>query len=265
MSSTCARTSGKVSAPSDGVRVPSAIVAGLWTVCSVRVRNDRVASSPSSGSTPITLQPGASALVTIALPESSPPPPHGTTTASSAVISSCSSSTAVAWPAITSRWSNGGISVASLLLQQLIGDRLARLGGRVVEDDAGAERRRRLALDRRRVGRHHDRRADAEQLPDAGHGLGVVARRVGDDAARPHVLGQRRDRVQRAAELEGTDALQVLALEEDGAAGARVERRGVEDGRAVGVRLEPPGRLRHLFHRRSDLGRGRHHPHIVGR
>ena len=72
-------------------------------------------------------------------------------------------------------------------------------------------------------------------------------------------------RVQRAAELEGADVLQVLALEEDGAAGARVEGRGVEDGRAVGMRLEPPRRLRHLFHRRSERGRGRRHPHIVGR
>ena len=103
MSSTYASTSGNVSAPSDGVRVPSAIVAGLRTVCSVLVRNDRVASSPSSGSMPITLQPGASALVTMAVPESSPPPPHGTTTASRPVTSSCSSRATVACPAITSR------------------------------------------------------------------------------------------------------------------------------------------------------------------
>ncbi len=49
MSSTCASTSGKVSSPSDGVRVPSAIVGGLCTVCRVPVRNDRVASSASLG------------------------------------------------------------------------------------------------------------------------------------------------------------------------------------------------------------------------
>ena len=55
-------TSGKVSVPSDGVRAPSATVFGLWTVCSCLVRNDRVASSPAAGSTPITLQPGAIAL-----------------------------------------------------------------------------------------------------------------------------------------------------------------------------------------------------------
>ena len=42
-----------MSAPSDGVRAPSATVCGLFTVCSVLVRNDRVASSPASGSTPI--------------------------------------------------------------------------------------------------------------------------------------------------------------------------------------------------------------------
>ena len=56
------RTSGNVSVPSDGVRAPSAIVRGLLTVCSVPVRNERVASSPSSGSTPTTRQPGASGL-----------------------------------------------------------------------------------------------------------------------------------------------------------------------------------------------------------
>src|SRR2546430_13464438 len=42
-----------LSAPSDGVRAPSAIVLGLCTVCSCFVRNDRVASSPAAGSTPI--------------------------------------------------------------------------------------------------------------------------------------------------------------------------------------------------------------------
>ena len=50
------RTSGNVSDPSDGVRAPSATVCGLSTVCSCLVRNDRVASSPAAGSTPMTRQ-----------------------------------------------------------------------------------------------------------------------------------------------------------------------------------------------------------------
>ena len=49
MSATCSSISGNVSAPSDGVRVPSAMVRGLSTVCSVLVRNERVASSPALG------------------------------------------------------------------------------------------------------------------------------------------------------------------------------------------------------------------------
>ena len=54
-------TSGKVSVPSDGVRAPSATVSGCRRVCSCFVRNDRVASSPAAGSTPMTRQPGDSA------------------------------------------------------------------------------------------------------------------------------------------------------------------------------------------------------------
>ncbi len=105
MSSTLARTSGKVSVPSDGVRAPSAIVGGLLTVWSVPVRNERVASSASSGSTPTTRQDGASARAASADPESSPPPPHGTSSRSMAPASSISSRAAVPWPAITSAWS----------------------------------------------------------------------------------------------------------------------------------------------------------------
>ena len=45
-------------------------------------------------------------------PDNSPPPPTGATTAFRSGTSSSSSSAAVPWPAITSGWSNGGISVA---------------------------------------------------------------------------------------------------------------------------------------------------------
>ena len=43
--------------------------------------------------------------------------------------------------------------------------------------------------------------------------LGVVARRMGDDPARPLLVAQPADRVVRAAKLECAHALQVLALE----------------------------------------------------
>ena len=60
------------------MRAPSAMVSGLWTVWSTPVLKERVASSPASGSTPITLQPGDRCLAAMAHPLSSPPPPHGT-------------------------------------------------------------------------------------------------------------------------------------------------------------------------------------------
>src|SRR5690606_33592729 len=49
---------------------------------------------------------------------------------------------------------------------------------------------------------------------------------------------EHRQRVIRAAELEGAHALQVLALEERLATGERVERAGGGDGRSMGDALE---------------------------
>lgn len=82
MSSTCWRTRGKVHRPSEGVRAPSAMVGGLWTVWSVRVWNERVASSASSGSTPMTRVCGEWKRVAMAEPERRPPPPQQTKRAS---------------------------------------------------------------------------------------------------------------------------------------------------------------------------------------
>jgi hypothetical protein len=99
---------GQVTAPSEGVRSPSAMVGGLEMVCISPVRKVRVASSASSGSTPITAQsetePAASAV-----PESSPPPPHGARISSSPRTSEISSSAAVPCPATMSGWSYGGM------------------------------------------------------------------------------------------------------------------------------------------------------------
>jgi hypothetical protein len=55
------------------------------------------------------------------------------------------------------------------------------------DDDLGAVRGDPLALDRRCVRRHDDDRRSAEQPGRPGHALGVVAGRVGDDAARQFV------------------------------------------------------------------------------
>src|SRR5262245_32714328 len=62
----------------------------------------------------------------------------------------------------------------------------------------------------------------------------MVARREGDDAASPSVGIETRERVVAAAELEGASALQVLALEEHGRAGFRVDRARRGDKRLVG-------------------------------
>src|SRR5947209_8102763 len=63
------------------------MVAGLRTVCRVPVLKERVASSPSSGSTPTTRHAGARCLAAMADPESRPPPPQGTRRTSSGPVS----------------------------------------------------------------------------------------------------------------------------------------------------------------------------------
>ena len=80
-----------------------------------------------------------------------------------------------------------------------------------------------IALHRRRVGRHDDDARDVEHLSGERDRLRVVAGREGDDAAAALVGGEARERVVGAAELEGAGALQVLALEEQVGAGARVD------------------------------------------
>jgi hypothetical protein len=71
--------------------------------------------------------------------------------------------------------------------------------------------------DRRGV-RHEHRRPRAEQLCRERHALGVVAGARGDHAPRPLGLGQPGDAHVGAADLERPGALQVLALEQHGAA-----------------------------------------------
>jgi len=88
------------------------MVSGTAMVTSRLLTNDWVASLPFSGSTPMTRHFGARCLAAMALPESSPPPPHGTSKRSSGPTSSISSFAAVPWPAITSSWSKGGMSVS---------------------------------------------------------------------------------------------------------------------------------------------------------
>ena len=74
-SATSARMIGKVSCPGYWVCAPSAMVFGTGMRTISPLRNDCRTSSPASGSTAITLQPGASACAESAEPDTSPPPP----------------------------------------------------------------------------------------------------------------------------------------------------------------------------------------------
>ena len=68
-------------------------------------------------------------------------------------------------------------------------------------------------LGHRDAERHEDRRVDAESLRRERDPLGVVAGRRRDDPAGTLLLGQAREPVRRAADLERAGALQVLELE----------------------------------------------------
>ena len=107
--------------------------------------------------------------------------------------------------------------VAALLGELQAGDARV-LEGVADEDDLGAEAARVLDLHARGEARHDDRRRDAHALRVVGDRLGVVAGRD-----REHALGalggrELRHLVERAALLERGGELQVLELEEDGAA-----------------------------------------------
>ena len=89
------------------------------------------------------------------------------------------------------------------------------------------------ALGGGRVVRHHHRGLHAEQRSGQRDGLRMVARREGDHAAGTLLRRELRDRVVGAADLEGADALLVLALEEELRAGQRVSRARAQHRRAV--------------------------------
>ena len=93
-------------------------------------------------------------------------------------------------------------------------DSLAFIGRRADHDHLRTVGLHPGALHSRRIGRHdHDREA-AQDARGAGDALGMVARGVGDDASRSLIRRECRDRVVGAADLERTDRLQALRLEE---------------------------------------------------
>ena len=72
---------------------------------------------------------------------------------------------------------------------------------------------RRLDLRHRCVLRHEDRRVDSRFAGRPGNSLAVIARARCNDARPSLFRAERRDRVVRAADLEGPGALEVLRLE----------------------------------------------------
>ncbi len=76
-----------------------------------------------------------------------------------------------------------------------------------------------LDLRHRRVLRHEDRRRNPRLARRPGDGLTVVPGARGGDAGAPFRRPERRDRVERAADLEGPRPLEVLGFQVDVAAG----------------------------------------------
>ncbi len=190
------------------------------------------------------------------MPLASPPPPTGTRTTATSGRSSTTSRPTVPWPAMIRSSSYGGMIGQATLGGDRLGHPLALVAGDPDDDDLRAIGGHPVALDGRRVGRHDDDGRGAEQSRRAGHALGVVARRVGDDAARELGVGQRRDGVVGAADLEGADRLERLRLQVSPRARGpeRDERR--PDGRRRAGDPRPPGSRRARPARRSR----RRHP-----
>ena len=93
-----------------------------------------------------------------------------------------------------------------------------------------------FAFDLGRGGRHEDRRRRVEVLRRVRDAEAVIARGAGDDAARAHLGRQRREHVERAAQLERAGDLRVLELEVHVAAGDRAERVAPDERRAFDER-----------------------------
>jgi hypothetical protein len=125
----------------------------------------------------------------------------------------------VPWPAITWGWSNGGISERPRSAASLAA--AASRSGSGTWTTSGAEGAGSVDLDRGGGVLDDDHRGDSEGAGGVGDGLGMVAARVGDHAARPVGVGEPADRVVGAAKLERADRLEALRLEPQWTVGIR--------------------------------------------
>ena len=210
MSSSTSRRIDEVSSPGCLTAIPSAIV---------KPPTSRPASGANAADcTPTSRAFGFAALIASAMPDASPPPPIGMITVSRSGTCSSSSSPIVPWPAITcsssKAWRNVTFSDADVVERgrERLLERLAvKLRLRAVVP-------RRLDLRHRRVMRHEDAGERARLAGGPGDRLAVVAGARGDDAGGVLLRAQLGDLVDRAADLEGAGALEVLRLQVDGRA-----------------------------------------------
>ena len=167
----------------------------------------------------MTLQPGDRCFAAMAHPLNSPPPPHGTNRKSASPASSISCFGRRALARDDVRVIVRRDQDVAVLGGQLVRDRLTRCDLGIVDYDLGAVVARGGQFLRRRILRHDDGGMHAHDLAHQRQRLGVVARRVGDDAVRPLLIAQPADRVVCAAELEHADVQ--LAFEEHAVAAHR--------------------------------------------
>ena len=109
----------------------------------------------------------------------------------------------------------GGHESHAMTGGQLVGASDALLVVRAHELDLGAIGAHAGDLDGRRVAGHDDDGAHAQEPRGPGDALGVIAAGVRDDARGALLRRELREGVVGAADLEGTDGLQVLRLEPD--------------------------------------------------
>ena len=209
--------------------MPSATVVTRSISTGRPAASEGVQDAQPAACTPITRMSGRSALIAMAMPESSPPPPSGTTTVSASrrLLEQLQADRALARDdrrVVERRHQHATLGIGARGRVALL-ERLAR------EHDLGAVVRGRDLLGERRVDGHVDARGHPERGRGERDALGVVAGARGDDAARALGVGQRGHAVDRAAQLEGAGALQVLGLEQHARARPARDRAGGEHGR----------------------------------
>ena len=127
----------------------------------------------------------------------------------------------------------------SVLGREFLGPEAALLASGANFDDFSAKRCRRIEFVLRGVARHHDDGLHAKSTGGISDSLCVIPAGIGDDAAAPRLVAQRRNLVVGPAQLEGADGLQVLEFQVElagvGGLGPLKQRRPDSDPVEAGV------------------------------